>query len=194
MSPKYPPIVQVDDFGRVIGPVEFNLAHTRNLKPETRGIRHRTANAFIFEDTSYQRMLITKRGSAVNRAGCFDMSAGGHAEWLVGEGRAQKPLETVVCEIKGELFYHRSMPVSLIRSLRLVAEFQKDLRPYDSEFVSLFDGVCPGPFGFDSEEVAEMSFRDISEVWHNVQKNPGPYTKTAHLCLLKYLEKRGTHI
>ena len=55
----YPPIVQVDDLGSVIGPIMHDEAHMKNRYEK--GVRHATVNCFVFRDESYAELLISKR-------------------------------------------------------------------------------------------------------------------------------------
>ena len=74
----YPPIVQVDDLGNVVGPIMYKAAHNPR-KP----IRHATSHVLVFETPKFERLLLQRRGGSVDKPGAFDSSAAGHIDWIV---------------------------------------------------------------------------------------------------------------
>lgn len=185
MQEEYPPIVQVTDTGVVVGPVSYESAHPRD--PNTPGIRHLTANVFVFEDNSYSRLLLTRRSGGIDRGGILNVCIGGNAIWLKNEQRAQTPPETAVNELE-EIFYQTPIPESF--GLRGLISFPKDLRINDPEYVHLFEGIYQGPFSLQPDEVSEAFFVNIEELLRDLEINPSKYVKSANFYLGKYLQTR----
>lgn len=182
MKVEYPPIVCVDEEGRVIGPVSYEDAHDRE---NPRGIRHLTVSTLIFRDASYEEVLVTRRTREVHSGDVLDISSGGHARWIVAEDRAERPLETAIHELHEELFYQQELPPL---ELREVAFFRKDLRPYDREYVHLFRGVYNGGLSLNPQEVSEASFLNVRSFYGDALYHREGYTKSVPFILGKYFE------
>lgn len=185
MEIDYPPIVQVTNTGEVIGPVKYEDAHPRD--PNTQGIRHLTANILIFEDRSYDRLLLTRKGASIDRGGVLVSCVGGNAIWIRDENRTQTPTEAAISELE-EVFYQMPIPSSF--GLRQVTSFPKDLRVNDPEYVALFEGFSKGPFALHPVEVSEAFFKETNWILEDTVRNPQLYAKSAGLYLRKFLETK----
>ena len=183
MIEKYPPIVQVDNNGKIIGPINYEIAHAKH--GQERGIRNLTAQICVFKSDEYNELLISKRGN-IDRPGKLNLGVGGHAIWIESKNRAQNPLENAISEISEEIFYNICFPKNF--ELNKVTEFRKDLRLKDLEYVHLFSCVYPGPFSINPEEVSEVFFMEINKLKNDLNRNPEKYTKSAELYLEKLLE------
>lgn len=172
---EYPPIVQVDEAGNPIGPLNYSDAHSQ-------GIAHMTAAALLFNKTR-KKILLSLRGN-VTRGGVWDASAGGHASWLTN--RAETPDEIIYREGTEELFYENVWPEELVLARR--ASFWKQTRPTDREFAYLFDGIYDGPFFPNPEEVSEVRFFGVDETIRDIENNPERYTRSLGVFLKKYIE------
>lgn len=181
----YPPIVQVDDSGNVLGPVSYESAHPKD--ETTHGIRHLSSNVFIFEDISLRNILLTERSAKISRKGRLNVCIGGHAIWLEQLNRAQTPLEAALSELSEEVFYNASLPEELRKTLHPITTFPKDLRPNDPEYVHLFQAVYRGPFSLNPDEVSSADFRGVESVVKDVQEHPELYVKSASLYLERLL-------
>jgi len=182
MANKYPPIVQVDDFGKIIGPINYEVAHSE------KEIRHATVNIFLFGDHSYEKIMVSLRGYRVSGAGKWDSSAGGHINWLVDENRAATPEETIHAEIKEELFFNRKTPRELLNGLELICAFPNDENQSNKEFTYLFRSVYPGPFFHNPDEVRELKFVGLGWLREDINKfsKYKKYTKNIEVCLTNY--------
>jgi isopentenyldiphosphate isomerase len=181
MESKYPPIVQVNETGTVIGPISYSKAHTKPFS----GIWHQSASILIFEDDSMERFLSTKRSGKINSGGRWDISAGGHSIYLPTE-KPQTPEQTIFDEVTEELFNHDQIPKNFV-GLELIARFQKSLRLHDLEHCSLFKGVCKGPFKL-GDEVTANRFITPEEFLMDSKANPDKYTKSSPFFVQKYLD------
>lgn len=183
---EYPPIVQVDYNGKIIGPIMYREAHNY-LNP----VLHESSHVFIFEDDSYSRLLLQKRGGDVDITGVWDDSSGGHIDWLVDKNRPMAPEETAYRELEEELFDKVGLPLGL--KLEQVCTFLKHTRPADREFNYLFRGVHPGPFLLNPKEVSEVKFFDIEFLLKNIEEDRMAYTDSFPFVLFKYLEAIGRY-
>ncbi len=181
---KLPLIVQVDENGKAIGPVEYKIAHPKDETCE--GIRHAVVSSLIFEDYSYKKVLLQKRGLIVATGkNKYDSSAGGHINWLVEENRADTPKNAVYKEINEELFSLKGIPKIL--KLEYLGAFHKRTRLNDPEFLHLFEGVYSGPFFQDNKEVSELRWEDMNFLLRDIKNNPDRYTRSLDFVLDKHL-------
>ena len=186
MSIKYPPIVQVDENGKVIGPVKYKIAHPENENHN--GVRHSTVNVMIFKDNSYRKVLLQKRGKEVlAEKGRYDCSAGGHIDWLIDKNMPDTPKDAVLKEINEELFSLKGIPKTM--ELGYIGAFNKELALNDKEFLYLVRGICQGPFSLYLKEVSELKWEDVSFLLIDLKNFPGKYTKNLGFCLEKCLDR-----
>lgn len=172
MEQKNESIVQVDEDGKIVGPVFFREAHPK----EGKGIRHVTSNVFLFEDKNFNRILLTKRSKNISRPGAFNVTIGGHVNWLTHEGRSEDPMKTALKELSEEVFYGLPLPNVTLNHL---AYFKKDTRPNDPEYIHLFSTVYPGPFNPDLHEVEELYFANLRDVQREILERPEKYVSSA---------------
>jgi isopentenyldiphosphate isomerase len=177
---EYPPIVQVDDSGQVLGPIRYEEAHKKS--PHQSGIRHATSSIFIFNNENQDRLLVTKRSHNISRPNMLNVCVGGHAIWLSNKFRAQTPKETAITELAGEIFYDMPVPDPFGR-MSYVTGVRKDLRLNDPEYCHLFRYVHCGPFKANPEEVSDVFFEDTAKVREDVRSNPQKYVRSARFYL-----------
>jgi len=182
MISQYPPIIEVDDYGNIVGPINYEDAHPQDQ--ETGGVRHLTSNVLVFEDESCKRLLLTQRSKDISRSSTLNISVGGHGIWLNNEDRAQTPLETALMEMQEELFSGNSLPNGL--KIDYVNSFRKDLRMNDLEYVHFYRTFFSGPFNPNAREVSRAFFEDIDFVLDDLLKNPCKYVKSAPLYLCQF--------
>jgi len=186
MTNEYHPIVEVDESGVPIGPLDYNKAHPQ--KQTTLGISHLTTNILIFKNPSRDRVLLSLRGKEVLRPDRWDISAGGHAVWLTSQSRAQTPEEAAYKELDEELFSNSGIPKGL--RLEQISSFWKRTRLNDQEFTHLFAGIYSGPFTPNPKEVAEIRFLGVEEALRDISKYPILYTTSVAICLNRFIEAR----
>ncbi|MBR9703989.1 NUDIX domain-containing protein [Candidatus Pacearchaeota archaeon] len=183
MKKHFPPIVYVEDDGLTIGPISYEVAHAQTNDSNI-GFRHLTANTFVFEDSKYERILLTKRSMGIHRQGVLNVCVGGHAIWSEELRRAQTPNETASAELNEELFHEVSPPQL---SLEAVCSFKKNLKKEDPEYVHLFKTIHSGPFFPNPLEVSETFFARIDHIKRDVENSPDIYVSSARLYLDRLL-------
>lgn len=180
-------IVEIKDNGEIVGPIKYELAHPKDSSKK--GKRHLTSNVFIFRDSSLTEIALTERTLNLASGGKISICIGGHNNWIDYLNRGETPFETVQREIQEEVFYNSILPKKL-EKIVFVSSFLKDLRINDSELVTLYAGIYPGPFFPDDNEVKEIYFKNINSLQQDIQNNPEKYVKSAgifldHLLLFK---------
>ncbi len=176
---KYPPIVHVDQIGKPIGPIDYQSAHPKDRN--TQGIRHATVNCLLFKDDTLEEVLLTFRGVKVAAPGKWDVSAGGHLDWLINENRAEDPYHCMVREIGEELFAGSNLPKGL--NIGRIGHYTRDTPANNPEFVHLYKGIFRGPFNPNIHEVADIRFVNVGALLKKEASDFNVYTRTLTYCL-----------
>ena len=180
---KYPPIVKVDEHGKVVGPISYRKAHPLDIN--TSGPRHTTTNILIFKDSTCKKVLISLR-SNIFMGNRWDSSAGGHILWINEKGKAATPEETAYKEVNEELFSGKGVPKDL--RLEEICTFWKRTRLNDHELVHLFSGIYNGQLNHNSKEVSKVKFIGVDKLLKDTEKPSKNYTNSVGVCIRKYLE------
>jgi len=162
----------VDENDQVIGQEEKSKCHKKRLL-------HRSANIFVFRDSSFRELLLEKRNSTkgINRSKlCMP---GGHLPTKDNFDGAKR-------ELQEEIFHKHELPKEL--------EFEKLFKirknaDNDHEFTILFRVVTNGPFYLDPAEVESYFFEDIYKLLEKVEKESENYTETTIFLLKEYQKK-----
>jgi len=182
-------IVQVNEQGKVIGPIKYSQAHPKSKTKK--GIRHMNSNILVFEDLFETKLLLQMRGKGTTRSRVWDCSAGGHSDWLFepdekGQGQPEKSLVTAYRELGEELFYKKTIPETL--KLIEICSFPIQTRPNNPEFIHLFKGYHNKPFFPNPEEVDDLSFKELIYILEDISQHPEKYANSFKACLTNYLE------
>ncbi len=148
-----------------------------------KGLLHHTVAVLIFKDRTRQELLIHRRNPAVAQdPGLWQHSAGGH---VVASETLQ---EAIRREVREELFVNHDLPQLEIRE---VLSFNNRDLPNNNEILHLFETVYPGPFYYDTIELAEeplwVAFATLLE---DVRQWPERYTQAFRNILSRYCSTR----
>ncbi len=162
----------VDGRDRVIGRASFEECHAK-------GLPHRGVTVFVFRDSSLREVLLHVRARGLNEPGKLLGSACGHVE------AGQDYEEAALRELAEELFCGRKAPEL---SLALLGKARTSDRPGNTEFISLYSTVYPGPFFPDPNEVEQPHFVAVAELRKDVKAHPEKYC-VSFLQYFTFLEK-----
>lgn len=144
--------------------VERSVAHSE-------GIRHRTAHVWILrEEQGRTQVLLQKRSTNKDSyPGMYDTSSAGHIP------AGMEPLESAIRELGEELGIHaHKEQLEYIGKFRVQYEEEFYGEPFrDNEVIRVYvyrEPVDPRKLVLQEEEVEEVRFFDVAEVYEEVQK------------------------
>ena len=145
----------VDEKDNITGKEHFSIVHEK-------GLRHRSVNIFVFEDSRLARVLLSERSkSQAVSTGKIHVSAGGH----VNQG--QSYLDAAEMELREELFYGRdSLPAGVL--LTEIARYSNNSRPTNKENTCLYSAVYAGPFFPDPSEIRRVFWGNMESLTEDI--------------------------
>ena len=159
----------VDENDKVIGTESYSKCHDNK-------ILHRGSVVFIFEDDSYNRLLLTRRGKTVKSPLKITVP-GGH----VGAGHSY--LETAEKEKREEVFEGIDFPNGII--LKEIFKIKK-IHNNCSMFITAYRAVYSGPFSPSKEECEEAFFVDFETLF---EKYSDQLSYTGNILLNEYKKR-----
>ncbi len=150
----------VNSNDEVIGQASFPLIHRKEVPSN---LRHRSVQAFIFEDNSLEKVLVAQRSEKQEiSSGKYHPSVGGHVRL------GQNYNEAIKSQTSDELFNGQLLPKELL--LAPMVKFKNDSRPTNLEIATLFIGIYSGPFETDWEN-KKVEFIDIYKLKEDVNRD-----------------------
>lgn len=163
-----------DREGNITGTASWDDCHTK-------GLIHKTVALFLFKDASKRETLIHKRSAMMHHSPSqWQHAAGGHVVSgdTVYEGMRK--------EIQEELFHEREAPEIELREV--CTFFNHDL-PGNYEFLTIFEGMYPGPFFPNPQEIeGEPRWIEWNELMKNMKENPENYSNVFHNLIKEYMK------
>ena len=168
---------------KVRGIVSYDDVHTL-------GYLHRVVHILVFEDDTYQRVLLPLRSRRKRLGGlCFHSSIAGHVRhgedyWQAGYREAGE-----------EIFYKKNIPNDFKLSNGIIKMNNNSDRGRNNEIAGILTAVCSGPFSFNPQEVVERATggENIHKIKEDlddrVQRNL--YTRDYRRVFLAWYEQRN---
>jgi isopentenyldiphosphate isomerase len=162
-----------DRAGNKTGVASFEECHAK-------GLIHKTAALLLFKDVSRRETLIHQRSAMMHQsAGEWQSAAGGH----IPSGASVEA--GMRLEIQEELFHNAPVPDFAIREIRTF--FNNDL-PGNYEFLTIFEGVYPGPFFPNPQEIfGEPVWIEWDGLLRDMKQRPTRYCNVFHNIVREYL-------
>ena len=148
-----------------------------------KGLIHKTAELILFKDASKRETLIHKRSNETQHSpGEWQHAAGGH---ITSGDTVEVGMRK---EIQEELFHNAHAPDFALREVSTF--FNHDLLG-NYEFSTIFEGIYPGPFFPNPEEIiGEPVWIAWDELLRDMRENPSQYSNAFHNVMGEYILKR----
>jgi isopentenyldiphosphate isomerase len=164
----------LDNTGNTIGSASWKEVHEK-------GLLHQVVAAFIFEDATFQKLLIQKRSRQMTQdPGKWNHSVGGHVLYL------ETAINAIYRETQEELFDQVNPPN--IHYEQVITFFQEDI-PGNKERLTLFRAIYPGPFYPEQGELeGPPKWVTLNSLHRDIEKHPNLYTVSFTNSLREYLK------